>query len=192
MFSQQVIDAVTAIREKSKLINLADINILITNLAFMHQVITASERLLIEASREATGELKAYYISHREEERGHEAWLADDLKTAGVYVKELPLMQKAVELAGSQYYLIKHVNPACLLGYMAVLEGFPFPLDLVDKLEVLHGAPILKTLRYHAVNDIEHRKELFKMIDKFACPEILANAMQTAIYINEFAEALQG
>lgn len=190
MLSGEVINAVLAIR--SKLLNLGDIDTLKTNLAFMHQVIAASERLLEEAASEASGDLKAYYLAHLEEERQHEKWLADDLLSHGVDVKKLPLMRKAVEMAGSQYYLIKHVHPACLLGYMAVLEGFPMPLELVDQLEQLHGKQLIRTLRFHAEHDPEHRKEVFRMIDKEARPEILSNAVQTAIYLNEFAQELEG
>lgn len=190
MLSDEVIDAVLSIRTKN--LNLNDLGILISNLAFMHQVIVSSERLLEEAANESIGELKAYYLVHLEEERQHQKWLADDLLSYGVDVKTLPLMRKAAEMAGSQYYLIKHVHPSCLLGYMAVLEGFPMPLDMVDSLEVLHGKKLIRTLRFHAEHDLEHRKEVFRMIDIEARPEILSNAAQTAIYLNEFAQELEG
>lgn len=190
MFSQEVINAITTVRSTAKFLDLKNTDILVSNLAFMQQVITASERLLQEAADESTGELREYYLNHLEEERAHEAWLADDLKSVGIDVKTLPMMRKAVEMAGSQYYLIKHVHPSSLLGYMAVLEGFPMPLDLVALLESIHGKPLLRTLRYHAEHDIEHRKELFKMIDKQARPEILMSAVQTAVYVNEFSQEL--
>ena len=190
MFSQEVIAAIATVRSTAKFLDLKNTDILVSNLAFMQQVITASERLLQEAADESTGELREYYLNHLEEERDHEAWLADDLKSVGVDVKTLPMMRKAVEMAGSQYYLIKHVHPSSLLGYMAVLEGFPMPIDLVDLLENVHGKQLIRTLRYHAEHDVEHRKELFKMIDKQARPEILMSAAQTAVYVNEFSQEL--
>lgn len=191
MFAAQVISEVQQILSQSAKLDLTRRELMLANLVFMHQVITASERLMEEAAQESGGELNQYFLSHIEEERGHALWLEDDLLTAGIDVKSMPLMRKATELAGSQYYLIKHVNPACLLGYMAVLEGFPTPLELVAELEAIHGKLLLRTLRYHAENDPQHRIELFSMVDKYACPEILANAMQTATYINEFASELR-
>lgn len=190
MFSNTVIEEVKRISAKGKRLNLSDKSVLITNLVFMQQVIKASERLLVEAAQEATGRLKEYYVSHLEEEREHEKWLSDDLKSEGIDVDKFHIMRLASEMAGSQYYLIKHDDPACLLGYMAVLEGFPFPLDQLESLERLHGKILCKTLRFHAENDLEHRKELFRVIDEVASPAILNSAIQTALYINEFTEQL--
>lgn len=152
---------------------------------------TASERLLKEAAEEATGRLKEYYVSHLEEEREHELWLADDLKSIGVNVKEIPPIRLATEMAGSQYYLIKHGNPASLLGYMAVLEGFPMPMEIVEALEKLHGKKLLRTARFHAEHDQEHKIELFEVIDEIADTDILRNAIQTQLYINDFVTHLE-
>lgn len=190
MFSETVISAVSAIRTKATPVDLSDRSRLITNLVFLYQVIKASERLLVEAAVEATGRLKQYYISHLEEEREHEKWLAEDLLAEGIDVETVPPIRKATEMAGSQYYLIKHVNPACLLGYMAVLEGFPHPVEAVEHLKKLHGDRLTRTLHYHAIHDQDHRKELFQVIDEVAHPDILRNAIQTQIYVNELSELL--
>lgn len=186
MYSNTVIQALKDFRADSPVLDYTNINNVVANLVFIHQVITASEGLLEAAVEASEGELQEYFISHLEEERGHEKWLAADLMTQGVDVKTVPLSRKAVEMAGSQYYLIKHVNPSCLLGYMAVLEGFPVEIQAVEILESLHGKDLFKTLRYHCEHDLEHRKELFAMIDKFPSDDILRNAVQTAIYMNEF------
>lgn len=172
-------------------VNLLDYGKLIANLVFSHQVITASERLLEEAAEESEGDLRRYYLSHIEEERDHAKWLADDLKTAGIEVGSQPLMRLAVEMAGTQYYLIKHVHPAALLGYMATLEGMPFDLEALEVLEEAHGRDILRTLRYHAENDLEHRKELFRVIESAPQQDIIRlSALQTARYLDEFAASL--
>ena len=157
---------------------------------FVQQLITASESLLVEAIKVSNGLLKEYYIAHLEEERGHETWLSEDLLTIGIDVKILPLNRRAVELAGSQYYLIKHVHPACLLGYMAVLEGRPILLANVELLEKIHGKSLLRTLRYHAEHDRQHSDDVFRMIDANPYPEILENAIQTALSINAFMKEL--
>jgi hypothetical protein len=140
---------------------------LLHNLGFMHQVIVASERLLKEAIAELpfVSDLRTYYIKHLLEETNHAKWLSEDL---GGF--KLPIQQLAVEMAGSAYYMIKHVHPACLLGYMKALEN-PIPLDLIEELELVHGKKLLRTARLHAEEDIQHDKDLAAQIDKLT-PEV--------------------
>lgn len=190
MLSEKVVEEVAKIRANSVLIDAADLGKLVSNLVFVQQLITASESLLLEAAKKAAGPLKNYFAGHWKEEQGHEAWLARDLADVGFNMEAAPLIRRAVELAGAQYYLIRHVAPECLLGYMAVLEGFPMPLATVDLLEKIHGKPLLRTLRYHAEHDLEHRKEVFRMIDANPHPGILENAVQTAISINSFLKEI--
>lgn len=188
--SERVINAIKEVRKQQPLIALSNKGVMLTNLIFMHQVIKASERLLVEAAAEATGRLKDYYTSHLEEEREHEKWLADDLATAGIDVKDITPIRLAVELAGTQYYLIKHHNPASLLGYMAVLEAMPFDLVALERLEQLHGKDLLRCLRFHAIHDQEHKVELLKVIDEINDDDVLRNAVNTQMYLNRFAEEL--
>lgn len=189
-FSEQVIAAVNEVRKFAPPVNLFDRDTMLSNLVFIYQVIKASERLLVEAEAEATGRLKTYYTTHLEEERDHAEWLADDLMDAGIDVNLIEPMKKAAEMAGAQYYLIKHFDPACLLGYMAVMEGQPYPVEMVDKLAEVHGEKLVRTLRFHAVHDQDHKIELFEVIDEIASPVIIRNAVQTALQINEISELL--
>lgn len=186
--SERIIADVQALRKEAPVINLADRTKLILNLVWLHQIVVASENLMALAAAEAHSAAKVfrtYMTTHLEEERHHAEWLADDLRTVGVNVKRLPLNRSAVELAGSQYYLIHHVSPAAILGYMAVLEGFTFPLDMLEQLEAIHGKELLRCLRYHAENDLEHRKELFKVIDELDDPIVYDNAIRTQLLMNE-------
>ena len=184
--SEQIISDVEELQKEAPLLELSNKTVLIHNLIWMYQVIVASETLMLEAIRKAHGPvLRSYLREHLEEERGHAKWLADDLAALGVDVTVLPLNRSAVELVGTQYYLINHVSPAAILGYMAVLEGFPFPLDVLEQLEAIHGVEPLRCLRYHAENDIEHRKELFKVIDQINDPIIHSNALRTQQLLNE-------
>ena len=184
MYSRIVMDAIVAKAAQSSDFTIRAV--FVRNLIFFHQVITASERLLSEAASEADGELRNYFFNHLEEERDHAAWLARDLVHFDVDVKTVRLMPAAVKLAGIQYYLIKHAHPCCLLGYMAVLEGFPISAEALEALENAHGEEGLKTLRYHAKNDPQHRIELFAMIDKIARPEIIWSALQTVEILNDW------
>ena len=164
--------------------------VLVQNLVFLHGIMTASENLMYLAAQDAKGWLRAYLLKHLEEERDHAKWMADDLKDEGVDIS-LPSIP-AMELAGSMYYLIEHVNPVCLLGYMAVLEGFPANLEFVAELEKVHGKKLLRCLRYHAENDLEHRKELFNIIDKMDSPLVVHAATYTQLKMNQFGNHLAG
>jgi hypothetical protein len=161
------------------MVDLSKPEIFARNMAFMHDLMIASEPLVQEAIDHADGELRDYLVRHIEEERGHAAWLAEDLAELGL--TEWERSCAAVACAGSQYYWIKHVHPAAVLGYMAILEGYPMPIETVEELELIHGTKACRTLRYHAENDVEHRIDLFEMIGKL--PEhaglIETSAMQT-------------
>ncbi len=176
MLSTLVLERVGAIRQQA----VCDFSMratLIERLNLSHTLMVASERLLSEAAREAEGALRNYYLNHLEEEKGHAQWLERDLGSVSP-------VRRAQEVAGCQYYLIKHVHPCCLLGYMAVLECFPAPLSFVQELERLHGKEICRTLRHHCENDPQHRVDLLDIIDKMNRPEILDNAVQTAIALS--------
>lgn len=153
------------------MVDLTDRSSFVRNMQFSYSLMLASEDLLQEAidklnlsvtKTDFECDLLTYYNSHIEEERGHDKWLADDILELGEVPKRLSM--EAALAAGSQYYLIRHIHPAALLGYMAVLEGFPMDLSVVKQLEVIYGEKALRTLRYHAENDKHHRVDLFNFI----------------------------
>jgi hypothetical protein len=143
------------------------------NLAFLLSSVVASESLLQDAisSLEARSNCGAdevllnYYRAHLQEERGHFAWLREDLLSANVEIAPIDFDTYAMQMIGQQYFMIKHVHPAALLGYLAVVEGDPTPLDVIDILEGRFGKPLLRFARFHAEKDLEHRLDLFKTMD---------------------------
>lgn len=194
MFAESVKSKIEEILSCSAPVELMNKETLVLNLVFMLQVIKASNNLIKQAILNDRGcsnfdmELNRYLTIHEKEEEDHDKWLERDLADNGVNPEGYPIMRKAVEMAGTQYYMINHVHPVAILGYMAVLEGFPVGLDVIEKLEEEHGKSLLRTLRYHAENDLDHREDVFKMID--SAPDdlhdiIMQSAIQTAIYIVE-------
>jgi len=160
-------------------LNYQDKTVYAKHLGLIHQIITASEGMLEEAAL-ADSPCAAYFAEHLEEERNHAEWLQKDIQELGC--KASPLEYLAAGLAGSQYYLIKHVTPMALLGYMALLEGYPASDEQVAELEALYPNSV-STLKYHAVHDREHRAELINQLD--AVPDefhdiIVWNAVQSA------------
>jgi hypothetical protein len=172
MFSDVVLKHIRDVK-RSFTIDTSRRSVVIANLILVHDTIVASEQLLVEAAKSINllprssfhKRLGGYYRSHLDEERDHVKWVREDLKSAGVNVPaELP-NKWAMAMAGSQYYLLKHAHPAALLGYMAVLEGDPTPVEVVESLEQAYGKQLLRCVRIHAIKDLEHRKELFEVID---------------------------
>jgi len=152
------------------------IEAIIASLKFLYFLALPTERLLKEAGQETdaltdpyTVQLHDYYVRHLVEESGEIDLLISDLASVDVDARALQPNFGAIAMIGTQYYLMKHIDPICLLGYMAVAEACPVSLELVEKLEELHGKDLFKFLRLHAVADLEHRKELIDLID--ACPE---------------------
>jgi Iron-containing redox enzyme len=173
MFSDVLLKHINDVKQASYTIDTGRRSVLIANLIFLHDAVVASEQLLIEAAEAIDllsqssfhTRLATYYRSHLDEERDHVKWVREDLKSVGVNVPaELP-GNLAMAMAGSQYYLLKHAHPAALLGYMAVLEGDPTPLETIDFLEQAYGKQLLRFARIHATKDLEHRKDLFEVID---------------------------
>lgn len=188
--SELVMREIVAQRSQVGALNLFDRPTLLANLVFIHQVITATEGLLQAAIDASSGALREYFVDHIEEERGHAEWLRADLESAGVDCKSQPLSRSAVAMAGTQYYLVNHVTPAAMLGYMMVLECLPIPVQVVEMLEVEHGKDLLRTARFHAEHDIGHGARLLEIVDEHYCDEIMQSAVETARYLNEFVQEL--
>lgn len=191
--SEQLLAVLRDVRGQYPAVDLTKPRAFLRNLVFLHNVITASEHMLEVAAKCAQGHLREYFAAHLEEERRHEAWLADDLESVGVDVSALPISPEAVAMAGSQYYLIFHVDPGALLGYMAVLECFPLSDEQIALLESAHGKKLCRTLRYHATHDVDHGADLLAVIDKLPAQRfqlVLENAVQTALYIGAAAAKL--
>lgn len=135
---------------------------LVPNLIFFYHTMIASEQLLIEAEERSEGPLQAYFREHLEEERGHARWLAEDLQSVGIKVSETQIPVEAVEMVGSVYYMVFHVEPCALLGYMQALEREDWPL--LPQWRKDHPPSLLRTLEYHAEHDPTHARDLKRII----------------------------
>lgn len=151
-------------------------------LCVMHGVIRASVPLMAAAVQRCdelaaapvadpvAAPLASYLRRHIGEERGHDEWLLADLAAIGhdpdEPLRRLPAPPVAA-MVGAQYYWIAHHHPICLLGYIAVLEGYPPMPGLVDSLLASTGHPRagFHTLARHATLDVRHRDDLLRIID---------------------------
>lgn len=186
MKRDQLMQALREVRATYPAIDLSRRDVFLRNLIFIHNIISASESLLRAACDRSIGEMKAYFAEHLKEEAGHAFWLRNDLATADIDVASLPVLPEAVAMAGAQYYLIHHVDPVALFGYMAVLECFPIDAAALEKLEEIHGKQLCRTLRYHAEHDIDHGADVLDQVDALSDKQfnlVMQNAVQTALYI---------
>jgi hypothetical protein len=142
-----------------------------------HQIVRAAVPLM-ETARARARELgdavslplAGYLDQHIAEERGHDAWLLDDLTHAGLsrddVVSRVPPPRIAA-LVGAQYYWIHHAHPVAILGYLMTFEGRPVTAALVDDMRARSGLPAaaFRTMYEHARLDVSHGGELDRLLD---------------------------
>jgi hypothetical protein len=145
----------------------------------LHCIIRASVPLM-ETARKRAGELAPndpvgaalapYLDEHILEERDHDEWLLEDLDVLGEDRSSIltrPPSPTVAAAVGAQYYWILHYHPVALLGYVAVLEGYPPSIELLDDLadRTGHSRTAFRTLIAHAELDPGHRHELDSLLD---------------------------
>ena len=112
-----------------------------------------------------------YLRHHAEEERGHDEWLLQDLRSVGVASTGLlsrPPTGAVAALIGAQYYWVLHYHPVCVLGYLMVIEGDPPNRQQLLDLQGRSGLPAsaFRTMLEHADLDIGHAAELADLLDR--------------------------
>jgi hypothetical protein len=144
-----------------------------------HCIIRASVPLMETAAEQArtpgnedpvAAPLAAYLEEHIVEELHHDDWLLEDfevLKRSRAEILSRTPSPTVASLVGAQYYWILHYHPVCLLGYIAVLEGYPPTTSAIDDLIAQTGYPpeAFRTLKKHAELDLGHGDELDRMFD---------------------------
>ncbi len=146
----------------------------------VHSMIRASVPLMqtaltsakaLDASDPVAEGLIAYLTQHIKEEMHHDEWLLDDLEVIGVPRKSVLARMPspaAAALVGSQYYWALHYHPVAILGYIAVMEGYPPTREFVDDLKLRTGYPddAFRTIAKHGYLDPYHRDDLDRAVDE--------------------------
>lgn len=151
-------------------------------------------RTLASADRFARA-VAAYLEHHLPEEYGHDRWLLEDLALIGVSEDQVLRVMPSPSVAamvGAQYYWIHHHHPACILGYIAVLEGNPPTVSEIRAIARRSGlpAPAFRTLIKHAELDPGHAGELDSLLDDLQPDEEMFNAIAvSALTTIRFATA---
>ncbi len=149
-------------------------------LIVQHQIIRATVPLTEAALEQSqalppsdplAAPLAAYMHEHVDEERDHDETLLDDLELLGVSRAEVLTRMpppSVAALVGAQYYWLLHHHPLTLLGFIAVMEGYPPTPELVDTLVERTGFPreAFRTFAEHAELDPAHRDHLNRVLDE--------------------------
>jgi hypothetical protein len=157
----------------------------------VHCIIRASVPLMETAQRRSrelapkdpvSAALDPYFEEHIPEERDHDEWLLGDLEVLGnerSSVLARPPSPTVAAAVGAQYYWIRHYHPVGLLGYIALLEGYPPSPELLDELAERTGydEAAFRTLAAHAELDPGHRDELDAVIDALPVTEEQSTVM---------------
>ncbi|MEM7052445.1 MAG: iron-containing redox enzyme family protein [Acidobacteriota bacterium] len=125
----------------------------------------------LASSDAAAAMLGEYLERHIADEEEHPDWLLADLEVLGygrAEVERQAASASVASLIGPQYYWVHRVHPVALLGYFAVLEGFPPTLEHLEQVERHTGFPrsAFRMLRAHATLDLEHADEIFALLDQ--------------------------
>ena len=100
-----------------------------------HHVKHTFPLLALAASRTTDERYQDALVEYMEEERGHEKWILDDIRTVGGdpdVVRTGTAGMPCQIMVGYAYYAIEHVSPYAFLGSVHVLEGIS--VLLADKL----------------------------------------------------------
>jgi Iron-containing redox enzyme len=130
----------------------------------------AAERACELTDDPLAGALVRYLETHADEERNHDDSLLNDLELLGIeratVLAQMPSPAVA-SLVGCHYYWALHYHPVAVLGYVAVMEGYPPAPGLIDELIARSGyaRKTFSTIAEHAVLDPHHRDRLDQTLD---------------------------
>jgi hypothetical protein len=131
----------------------------------------ARERAASLAPTDPVAALLATYLEkHIPEERGHAEWVLQDLEEVGgrrADILDRVPPPSLASLIGAQYYWIFHYHPVALMGHLAVAEGYPPTVELVQDLMARTGYPRLafRSLYRHALLEPSHRDGIDEALD---------------------------
>lgn len=96
--------------------------------------------------------IRARFIEHASEEKGHERLLKQDLHQLGVRLDQRPEMPQTRNFYEVQFFQIQHVNPMAMFGYITVLEGLTY-LYSKQILRKVHAAGMGKACKFLALHE---------------------------------------
>ncbi len=116
-------------------------------------------------------------IEYIDEEKGHEAWILNDIKACGADAEAVRYGQPAPEtemMVAYAYHTIEHINPAAFFGMVLVLEGTSINMasQAAAAIKENLGLPdsAFSYLTSHGALDIEHMGFFEGLMNKIEDP----------------------
>jgi hypothetical protein len=124
----------------------------------------------------------AYLTRHIEEERGHAAWVLDDLAALGfdrAREARRPPSLSAVTVLGCGYTWVDQHHPVAILGFLSVLEGQPMSVPFLEATILRSGLPegAFRFYLDHARLDPYHGAEIHGLMDRLDLSSAQAEAL---------------
>jgi hypothetical protein len=131
--------------------------------------VSHSTRLLaLAASRLGTGHEAQHrrLLEHAREENGHHLYAERDLERLGLRVDDFSELAPTAALYQTQYYLIEHVHPTALFGYIITLEGVSVLCgsEGLKRASAAFGSDAASFLKMHAGADEDHLPKAFAVV----------------------------
>jgi pyrroloquinoline quinone (PQQ) biosynthesis protein C len=142
-----------------------------------HYVKHSTRLLALAASRLGSDQPRLFkrFLEHAEEESGHDLWALNDLRALGAdqesVIASSPL-PSTVALYANQYYVIEHIHPIGLLGYIYALEtlGSGSGAAMGTRIKTLLGVgdEAVTFLVGHGESDVVHVQKLRALVEEHA------------------------
>lgn len=128
-----------------------------------------------------------------DEERGHDAWILNDIRACGGDLTALEPPGLAVEvMIAYAYDLLQRGNPAAFLGMVYVLEGTSVELALhaADHIQIATGLPdtAFSYLRSHGTLDLQHTQHLAALLERLDVADREDVAHRARVFYRLFAD----
>ena len=142
-----------------------------------------SEMLLRTFARDAENEaIKGRWLSHADEESGHENLALSDLKRMGESIDSFSELQSTKDLYEKQLPISKKTKGIGNFGWALALEGMAANIneDYVKSIIETHGLPATRFVKVHAEEDQEHIEKAIEAVSSLGVnDDIEANMLLT-------------
>jgi pyrroloquinoline quinone (PQQ) biosynthesis protein C len=143
-----------------------------------HHVKHTFPLLALAASKTSDERYQNALVEYMKEERGHEKWILDDIRTVGGNedtVRTGTAGMPCQIMVGYAYYAVEHISPYAFLGSVHVLEGMSVLLadKLADAMKTSLGLQSdagFTYLRTHGSLDTDHVAFFRELVDGFDVP----------------------
>lgn len=144
-------------------------------LAQVYYWVSHSTRLLAVAASRVGVEhevMHRRFLDHAREENSHHLYAKRDLEHLDLRVEDFSELAATAALYQTQYYLVEHVHPAALFGYILMLEGLSVLSgpEGCARASAAFGERAATFLKMHSDADEDHLPKAFAAVAALPAP----------------------